>query len=417
MNKFSKRIYYRLLIKPVSPLSVGSGENEGTDHDIIVDASGKPFIPATAIAGVLRHSLDDAAAKTLFGCVATSKEENATEQESRVMVYDARMQGEDTPFFIAVRDSVKLENKVGVKGAKFDMQALEPGVELVSYIELLDEAYAPVLENAFAQIDGGLLRFGAKTTRGYGEVKCSVKKKEIDDFDAYAAFAVYDEEAWEAVDTFPLPGLKAEGCKLTLTVRSRGGISIREYSTDIGHPDYETIAIHNKKGEKDCPVVPGTSWAGAIRSRFFELSGENEAMRDELFGFVNEKQKDETRKSKIVFSETVLSGGTFKESTRNSIDRFSGATKDSALYTERTYFNGTGTLEIIITKPLEEKEKFLLAAVLADLNNGFLAVGGLTAVGRGLFEITEVNGSAQTAKLLGPDGIDLKKFLGEVFGA
>ena len=182
MNKFEKRICYRLLFTPVSPLSVGSGENESTDHDIIVDASGRPFIPATAIAGVIRHSLTEKTAKELFGYVPSSKEEKEKDpdkKESRIMVYDARIQGEDIPFFIAARDSVALENKGSVRNAKFDSQALEPGVELVSYIELLDEKYASVLENAFAEINGGDLRFGAKTTRGCGKVKLSVKKNQI----------------------------------------------------------------------------------------------------------------------------------------------------------------------------------------------------------------------------------------------
>lgn len=420
MNKFEKRICYRLLFTLVSPLSVGSGENESTDHDIIVDASGRPFIPATAIAGVIRHSLTEKTAKELFGYVPSSKEEKEKDpdkKESRIMVYDARIQGEDIPFFIAARDSVALENKVSVRNAKFDSQALEPGVELVSYIELLDKKYASVLENAFAEINGGDLRFGAKTTRGCGKVKLSVKKTEISDFETYADFAIYDEEKWAAQKEYVLPDAENNGLKLVLSVKNRGGISIREYSTDVGMPDYETISIHDRNGKKNIPVIPGTSWAGAIRGRFFEFAGKSKDDPDELFGFVDKKGKEKPIKSKIVFSETVLSGGTFKESTRNSIDRFSGATKDRALYTERTYFNGKGELEIIILRPLSAQEKFMLAAVLADLNNGFLAVGGLTAVGRGLFEIEKVNGSEETAKLLSTDSLDIEKFIGEVFGA
>lgn len=39
---------------------------------------------------------------------------------------------------------------------------------------------------------------------------------------------------------------------------------------------------------------------------------------------------------------------------------------------------------------MEEKVKnwkHLLAAAMADLNSGFLSIGGLTAVGRGIFEV------------------------------
>ncbi|MGN1126850.1 MAG: RAMP superfamily CRISPR-associated protein, partial [Ruminococcus sp.] len=53
MSNF-KRIYYKLNIKLSSPLSIGSGAKAQTDRDVIVNNLGNPFIPATAIAGVLR---------------------------------------------------------------------------------------------------------------------------------------------------------------------------------------------------------------------------------------------------------------------------------------------------------------------------------------------------------------------------
>ena len=55
-----------------------------------------------------------------------------------------------------------------------------------------------------------------------------------------------------------------------------------------------------------------------------------------------------------------------------------------------TYYNGTTTLEISIKAPKADEKK-ILCAVLADLHYGFLAVGGLTSIGRGLFEITKAN--------------------------
>ena len=62
-----ERVYYQLNIRLASPLSVGSGESESTDHDVFVDGNGNPVIPATSIAGVLRAFFDDDTAKALFG--------------------------------------------------------------------------------------------------------------------------------------------------------------------------------------------------------------------------------------------------------------------------------------------------------------------------------------------------------------
>ena len=104
-----------------------------------------------------------------------------------------------------------------------------------------------------------------------------------------------------------------------------------------------------------------------------------------LFGYVQVKSSA-AQKSGVVFSEMRLTGGQAKNVTRNSIDRFSAATKDGALYTERTYYGGNGTLEIRLPKGNGALRSLVYACVL-DLCRGYLAVGGLTAVGRGIFQI------------------------------
>ena len=66
---------------------------------------------------------------------------------------------------------------------------------------------------------------------------------------------------------------------------------------------------------------------------------------------------------------------------------------DTALFTEKTYYGGTTELIISVDRCVEDSVKNTLAAAIADLHNGFLAIGGLTAVGRGLFEVRSVNGT------------------------
>ena len=434
MIEFKPRIYYRLSMTLMSSLSVGSGSDENTDHDIIVDSEGTPFIPATAIAGVLRHSMSEQSARELFGYEPTDKSGSDEEKrKDRIIIYDARILNDVKNFYITNRDSVALKNKVGKKGAKFDMQAVEPGVVLTAYVELLDEGQAEKLENAFAKVASGELRFGAKTTRGYGRVGLTVRKKNINSFSDYADFAVYDEEKWNKEDSeisiliqedHPT-ACSADQVMIKLSLECQGGVSIREYSTDVGRPDYETLSLHDEKGKKNIPVIPGTSWAGAFRERYAAFIGDENRMKN-LFGRVYTKEEIENAarngntlpaadKSKIIFSETKLEGGCYKISTRNAIDRFSAATKDGALYTERTYYNGKTELLISVPKDLSVEERFSLAAVIADLHNGFLAVGGLTSVGRGLFKVRKVNDDSDTAKLLDADAPNLSEFVKKVF--
>ena len=121
----------------------------------------------------------------------------------------------------------------------------------------------------------------------------------------------------------------------------------------------------------------------------------------ELFGWVDENSSD-SRASRICFSESQIPKNTYIEKliTRNAVDRFSGGVKESALFSERAVFNGKCSLEITIKEATDE-ELSAVCAVICDLDRGYLAVGGLTSVGRGLFTVDSIsiNGADVTQAL------------------
>ena len=221
-------------------------------------------------------------------------------------------------------------------------------------------------------------------------------------------FDMFDDSDWNGTAPLVLSD-ERRNSHIVIKLKNRAGISIREYSTEVSTdkdnmPDYIHLSLHD---DEKTPVIPGSSWAGAFRERFTVFTG-TAAMRN-LFGYVEQKKKDETtpiaRKSRITFSESRLSGGQWKKLTRNSLDRFSSATKEGNLYTEQTYYGGETELEIIVDREALHDAITPLSCVLKDLHFGYLAVGGLTAVGRGLFEITEVkvDGMDVTDKITSPD--------------
>lgn len=379
MSSF-ERVYYQLKIKLASPLSIGSGESESTDHDVFIDGNGNPVIPATSIAGVLRAFVGGDTAVELFGEIAEKEGDKTI--PSKIRVYDARCTKGDKDY-ITNRDFVKLEEKVAVKGAKFDCQVVETGAEFVSYCELLDCTYENVLEAAFAALNNGAIVLGSKTTRGFGRVTLSVKKRVFKDVDNWLDFKMFNESEWASQQPLILKDTISDKVVMHVGLRSLGGLSIREYSTDIDMPDYKTLSL--KMQSDYSPVIPGSSWAGAFRDKCSQILTDEEIT--EFFGDVDEITKTAV-KSQIRFSESILSGGTPKDVTRNSIDRFSGATKSGALYTERTYYYGETSLEI--TVPYNERLISAIGVCLADLHNGFLSVGGLSSIGRGLFRITDI---------------------------
>ncbi len=390
--------YYNIIFRLVSPLAIGSGENANTDKDIILDSRGVPVIPASAVAGVFRHFLGAEGPDERFGYIAGKKS-----VESKIRFYDAQLISDN--YFTTVRDSVALEEKVAKIRKKFDLEAVETGVDFGTVIEICDADDTDII-SALCAVNAGVLRIGSKTSRGYGQLRViSLKKAEFslpEDRSKWLDFDAFDM-CDKCYDEYVLPDKDNGFVSIKMKLRQNGAVSIRSYTVknveDINSADYVQLSLKN-----GTPVIPGTSWAGAFRERFKRLIGDTESsLTKELFGYVDEEHQLQ-KKSLIYFGESEISGGEMKFITRNSIDRFTSGTKHGALYTEKTCYNGSCGLEIFINKNgLEDLEKNvkLICAVICDLDRGHLAVGGLTSVGRGMFivENITVNGTDVTAAL------------------
>jgi len=406
MQKIVGKKYYRILFKLISPLAVGSGETIMTDKDITIDSQGKPYIPGSALAGVYRRMVVPEKAAAYFGnklSVGREKvngdeiDDGEALTESKIVVYDAHIyEGEP---YTTKRDMVALDDyKTAKPGAKFDFEVLEPGVTFITYIEQNKEARGTqdeedIVDAILREWQTKAIAVGAKTQRGYGYIEVeSIKTASFDmerDVERWLEFDMYNsgDHCWEdwvspgkSLDILPV---KKKLC-ISLRLKQQGGISIRQYSTKKDGPDYMQMKRHD-----ETPVIPGTSWAGAFRAQMKRL-GLSETELTECFGTAKEEAG---HRSCIAFAESNLRNGRNVLYSRNAIDRFTGGTVDGALYSEITYYNGDTELEITIEdienikEQTREKIKKVLAAAMMDLHNGYMAVGGLTAIGRGLFQI------------------------------
>lgn len=470
MKKVKK--YYRIEFELTSPLSVGCGEDRVSDSDIVRDSRGLPYIPGTALAGVYRRLFTPETAEKYFGLDLTeeriresSKKGRNVLTDSSVIVYDAHTLNSEKGVSVT-RDMVALdEYKVAKPGAKFDFEVLEPGVTFVTYIEQnmdsADQQYVAD-EIALAWMKGDI-RVGAKTARGYGHTKSvrmdsrlfdlsdETEREKWLDFDMYADTDEKGNPAWESVSiprclsSMEQDNAECEKIKklygekgirlaqkdirtLCLDLKLRGGISVRKYSTDVGEADYVQLTEtgDTQADAEGIPVIPGTSWAGAFRAQMGRLDSrfkERHDLAELFFGKVegeDGRNEEESSKSRVGFSESRLTDGHWVTYTRNAIDRFSGGTVDRALYTERTYYHGETELHITcdLTDIKEaEKERFaaVLAAAIMDLHGGYMAVGGLTAVGRGLFEIRKISSDGQEMQFTDVDQ-DFKKITDMIMG-
>ena len=179
--------------------------------------------------------------------------------------------------------------------------------------------------------------------------------------------------------------------QIRVPLAMRGGISIRQYAAKKGEPDFVHLT------SKGVPVIPGSSFAGAIRHRVAQILGELTdggvklpvsagEVTKRMFG---DAADQEGHASDIIISEARIEGARPLTMVRTGISRFESAVRDGAVYKEKTYVDGYFTLKIAVRKGKNPEESRwmigILLLALKDLQNGYLAVGGQTAVGRGTF--------------------------------
>lgn len=399
----TKRLYLKAVLMAASPLKLSSGDGWATDADVVVDAQGTPFIPGTTLAGIMRHYLQrtqgSASAKRWFGCLG---EDGTDDAESAVKVYEAFPLAGAA---VSARDGVALDEfKTARVGAKYDYQVVDAGASFLLRLEIDDESgearqLAEALLQGFASGD---ICVGGKTSRGFGRLQVSqVSTLELDfenpaDVEAYVAFSwgksLSADAALEAV--CKPQDVCSQLCnerRVFLEVDSF--LMVRDYSTTAkAGNENKLVDAETLKGADGRPVLPGSSWAGAFRAHMYKIlrragmgDGEASAFLSRVYGCV---EPGAARKSQVSFSESVVEGARQMNRTRNAVDRFTGGAADKRLFTNRLSVGGT--LELVIRWPKsmepDDARRFesLLDACIDDLQHGYLAVGGMTAVGGGI---------------------------------
>lgn len=400
MNRIKEKKYYRIEFKLASPLMLGARQQERTDKDLLLDSCGQPVIPGSALTGIYRSmiSMDEKKQRKYFGYVPKYEDLGADSENisSRILIYDAHLKNKGT-YSIIRRDFVALdEYKTAIEGGKFDTEILEPGAEFITYIEQnLYEGDDTAAEEILMLWRENRIMIGAKTMRGYGcveDVKIMQASFLLEDPECvkrWLRFDMFSEEGWEEWNSHSEHPVKKKA-SVKLELKLIDAISIRRYTTSVPENkkipacDQEQMTV--RRNGNEVPVIPGTTWAGAFKSHMAKMKFP--ANLDD-FGYVRGKKKC---KSKIRFSESEITGGTKKILCRNAIDRFTAGTVERALFTENIHYGGTTELEISFDGTVKQELLHSLAAAITDLHFGFLAIGGETSIGHGLFEIVKADG-------------------------
>ncbi len=409
-NKIMKRIYIAADITLASPLSICSGLSKNTDNDVLKNSLGEIFIPGTSLAGAMRNYLEnDNNSPSIFGYADGDKGEM-----SSLFIADTYIDKTN----ISVRDGVELnKDKIAIDNQKYDYEIVETGkgtIRIEVIIREKDENKDKLKDicNILKGISNGDIRFGYKKNRGLGKLKVTKVYKWEFDKTSVENWIKFNEQTleeqkhldnceWENWQNYnDNLEVNTKYISISLPLKLTGGISIRKYSTASYNADFEHITIQqlyeNVKQAKRLPIIPGTSWAGAIRHRAEKILSElgcsetkSEQLIKKWFGYVDANNtKNKACQSMVVIDESILENSNPLITVRNNVNRFSGATVEGALYKEKAYFGGNTELKIKVQKDKDDLYKSLIALlylIMKDIEKGYLSIGGATAIGRGLF--------------------------------
>ncbi len=401
--KIMQKIVFTGTLQLESPLLIGSGieeENRTNEADIHVlkDKNEKPFIPGTSLAGVLRDWMtrkDPDAADHLFGFV-TRNENSMNDVQSAVSISDVYLDNAE----IIIRDGVSIDafTGTGIKGAKYDYEAVERGARgkfsMILTVREYQEKTVSDLETLIEDMADRLysgIRVGALTAKGFGLI--AIPDVTVN----YYNFRVKNSvTSWllKQPSKKQYRGKKTEDeNKDTLVIQGafalRTSLLLRNQNVNLKQGETKINAVPMKS--KEDYLIPGTSLKGVLRHQAVKILnelGQPGSLTDDLMGFSKDK---ESKKSRFLVDEVYFKDGVFEKSqTRNRIDRFTGGTVESALFTNRALWQEVPAATVLHIRyeirECQDWEAGLALFLLKDLWTGKIAIGGEKSIGRGLLQ-------------------------------
>ncbi len=393
-----------------SPLIIGGGEKkEEVDITVIKDAEGRPYIPATSLAGVLRHyfyqNADLSGIENPEQLIYFWGEDCKDYKDRKEDVYQSALFISDattcSEAVISVRDGVALADcGIAADEEKFEYEVVEPETSFRLKMEVnLREKYEKdlfkkILFFLVKALREGRIAVGAMTTKGFGRCRLVNEKVYELDFSQNEDVIAWLSEEYTSkqqifIDDIATFHVEANDFAIDAFMEIKNSLIVRSYSGNPDDPDAVHITSRGK------PVLPGTSVKGAIRQRakriINTLGGNGEQLVKELFGDVDKKTKEKI-KSRVIVEETEIRNAVPEIQHRIKIDRFTGGTIKTALFDTMPLWPVNGEKEMVHIRltikggreGYKDWEAGLLLLILKDLWNEDLAIGGEKNIGRGV---------------------------------
>lgn len=418
----------RFVVEATSPISIASGgEDPMLDTPLVRDPNGLPMLPATSIAGVLKHGLDSKTAKILLGY--QEKDEGARSAvsisdglihwsndlpkdglllEENVIEGDAlaRWLSEASPI---QREHVRISKAGVVDGdGKYDRSACPAGARFTFELSIRHRAGEEPLAPLVAAIHAGI-SLGGATRSGYGRLICIRDAIETIDLNKNREgyLALIGNGALDRKFGFRSVKTTKTAPSLTLRLKSEGPLLISGASSNakIDAAPYAETYIDWSSGKgnpKKRYVIPGSSIKGPLRHRmiYHLAKGAHDlGLENEVFGAA--RDGDDGSPSKLFFEDAYIVadlGSTVEPALIDvahvGIDRFTGGARKGVLFADRMLWQPEFLVEIGGYNCVVGAAKSALDAAVDDLKNGHLGIGADWGDGAGIVFGEEVRNAA-----------------------
>lgn len=443
-NTYRYRQLARIILETETPLAIGSGNKDiKTDSVVAKDINELPYIPATTLAGLIRHSLPEELQEYWMGFQKKKDGEG-----SRIMLSEGKILSADgNPIDglnlvkdkitqlcreLPIRQHVRINQQgTAVKNGKFDEEIVPKGVRFCFEIELMaEESNSGIMDTVLAIIQSDGFRIGSGSRSGFGKIEVvGILRRDLDlcvpnELALYLGKSSSLAKAWEGYRPYTPSATKESDCILyTLELRP---VDFMFFGSGFGDDRSDMTFVREPvvtwdRGEatveelKRVILIPASSVKGALAHRtayhYNRLEGvfadkktaeeleqgtgkENKAVKT-LFGSEGDRKGKNKQRGNILFSDVIeKQKAPLEKKVLNhvKIDRFTGGAVDGALFSEEVLYapGKIFNLELMLRKTaVDEKDGKIVKAfeaALTDLCKGYLPLGGGVNRGNGTFK-------------------------------
>ena len=404
-NTYKYRLLSRITLEALSPLVIGSGnKNIKTDSVVAKDVNELPYIPATTLAGLIRHSLPEEEQRKWMGY--QTKEESCGSQlilsEAKILSengkpIDGLSNKEDTVkqlcHQLPIRQHVRITHQgVAETNGKFDEESVPKGMRFCFEMELIsEEDDNEIMDKILSTIQSNGFRIGSGSRSGFGQISIiSILHKKLnlstpEDLKLYLSKSSSLENIWEGFEPYtPAVNTNTDYIRYELTLQPTDfmffGAGFGNECSDMTFVREPVIQWDNDDRasiiEKEKVIlIPGSSVKGALahrtayhynklKRRFADgksaeelqehVGKQNDAVKL-LFGSEGDKRGKDKKRGNILISDvTQTQTEELEKKVLNhvKIDRFTGGAVTGALFSEEVLYapQVSFTLEILLDK-------------------------------------------------------------------